>query len=285
MLDNPVSCHLITWGGDYKTGLREAASLGFRACETFTGQALEYEGRLDEFRELLAVSGLRLSALYGGGRFSDPARRAEVVAYNIRVARFLAALGVDRIVFGPAGPRTPGGTPDEELRQAARTIDEAARACCDLGVLACVHPHLDTEIEAERDIDAIMDLTDPRYVYFCPDTAHVTAAGMDAAAVIRRYGDRMRYMHIKDLRAGVVEERKGERPAAATGTERLPIFCELGRGVIDYGPIMSALQEVGYQDWITVEIDSSTSTPLESLRICRDYLQDRLGLRLDARSV
>jgi inosose dehydratase len=70
---------------------------------------------------------------------------------------------------------------------------------------------------------------------------------------------------------------------AATGTERLPIFCELGRGIIDYGPIMSALQAVGYQGWITVEIDSSTSTPLESLRICRDYVQDRLGLRLDAR--
>ena len=52
--------------------------------------------------------------------------------------------------------------------------------------------------------------------------------------------------------------------------------------MIDYGPVMSALQEVGYQDWITVEIDSSTSTPLESLRICRDYVQDRLGLRLDA---
>jgi inosose dehydratase len=285
MPDNPVSCHLITWGGDYKAGLREAASLGFRACETFTRQALEYERRLDEFRELLAAYGMRLSALYAGGRFSDPARRAEVVAHNTRVARFLAALGVDRIVFGPAGPRAPGGTTNEELRQAARTIDESARACDDLGVLACVHPHLDTEIEAEREVDAIMDLTDPRYVYFCPDTAHLTAAGMDAAAVIGRYGERMRYMHIKDLRAGVVEERRGERPAASSGTERLPIFCELGRGVIDYGPIMSALGQVGYEDWITVEIDSSTTTPLESLRICRDYVQDRLGLRLEARPV
>lgn len=32
MPDNPVSCHLITWGDDYKTGLREAAGLGFHAC-------------------------------------------------------------------------------------------------------------------------------------------------------------------------------------------------------------------------------------------------------------
>jgi inosose dehydratase len=93
----------------------------------------------------------------------------------------------------------------------------------------------------------------------------------------------MRYMHIKDLRAGVIEERRGERPVAATETERLPIFCELGRGVIDYGPIMSTLEQVGYGDWITVEIDSATTTPLESLRVCRDYVQDRLRLRLDAR--
>lgn len=278
MPENPVSCHLITWGGDYKTGLRQAAELGFHACETFTHQALEYEDRVEEFRALLASHNMRLSALYGGGRFSDPARRDEVVAYNTRVARFLAALGVERIVFGPAGPRTPGGTTDAELREAARAIDAAARACYELGVLACVHPHLDTEIETEREIDAVMAQTDPRYVYFCPDTAHLTAAGMDAAALIRRYGARMRYMHVKDLRRGVIEERRAA--AAASGTERLPIFCELGRGVIDYGPIMSALDDVGYRDWITVEIDQSTSTPLESLRLCRDYLQQSLGLRL-----
>lgn len=282
---NPVSCHLITWGGDYKTGLREAAELGFHACETFTHQALEYEDRVEEFRELLARHDMRLSALYGGGRFSDPVRRDEVVSYNTRVARFLAALGVDRIVFGPAGPRTSNGTSDEELREAARTIDAAAQACDDLGVLACVHPHLGTEIETEEEIDAIMALTDPRYVYFCPDTAHLTAAGMDAATMIHRYGDRMRYMHVKDLRAGAIEERQaaaaGTGPAPS-GTERLPIFCELGRGIIDYGPIMAALEEVRYRDWITVEIDHSTTTPLESLRLCRDYVQETLGLSLDS---
>ncbi len=280
MPDNPVSCHLITWGDDYKTGLREAAGLGFHACETFTHQALEYENRPEELRELLAAQGMRLSALYGGGRFSDPTRRGDVVAYNTRVARFLAALGVDRIVFGPAGPRGPQGTGLDELREAARTIDEAARACYDLGVLPCVHPHLDTEIETEREIDAVMEYTDPRYVYFCPDTAHLTATGIDVAAMIRRYGERMRYMHVKDLRAGVIEERTQARSGSApsTGTDRLPIFCELGRGVIDYGPIMSALDAVGYGDWITVEIDRSLTTPRESLAICRDYLRDTLHL-------
>src|SRR5207248_6967235 len=236
----------------------------------------------ETFRELLASHHLRLSALYGGGRFGDPARRTEVVSNNTRLARFLAAIGVDRLVFGPGGPRTPGGSTETELREAARTINEAARACYDLGVLACVHPHLGTEIETEPEIDTVMQLTDPRYVFFCPDTAHLTAAEIDVPGIIRRYGERMRYMHIKDLRAGVIEERRNQKTSlkVESGTERLPIFCELGRGVIDYGPIMQALKEIGYHDWITVEIDSSTSTPLESLRICRDYVQDRLRLDL-----
>ncbi len=281
MSRNPISCHLITWGEHFEQGLREVEELGFHACEPFPRNALVYEQHPEELRELLASHNLRLSALYGGGRFGDATKRAEVVAYNTRLARFLAALGVDRLVFGPGGPRTPGGSTDEELREAARTINEAARACYDLGVLACVHPHLGTEIETEAEIDSIMELTDPHYVFFCPDTAHLTAAEIDVGTMIRRYAERMRYMHVKDLRAGVIEERRQQQIGVqvAAGTERLPIFCELGHGVIDYAPIMQALQDVSYNDWITVEIDVSLTTPQESLRICRDYLQERLGLQ------
>lgn len=281
MLENPISCHLITWGEHFEQGLREIEELGFHACEPFPRNALTYEQHPEEFRDLLASYHLRLSALYGGGRFSDPARRAELKAYNTRLARFLSAIGADRLVLGPGGPRRPGGTTDEELREAAKTINEVARACYDLGVLACVHPHLGTEIETESEIDRIMELTDPNYVFFCPDSAHLAGAEIDVPRMIRRYGERMRYMHLKDLRVGAIEERRAQRTGVqvVSGTERLPIFCELGRGVIDYGPIMSALQDVGYHDWITVEIDVSLMTPRESLRICRDYLQERLGLQ------
>jgi inosose dehydratase len=282
MSRNPISCHLITWGEHFEQALREVEELGFHACEPFPRNALAYEQRLAAFQELLAAHHLRLSALYGGGRFGSPTRREEIIAYNTRLARFLAAIGVDRLVLGPGGPRTPGGSTDEELREAAKTINETARACYDLGVLACVHPHLGTEIETEPEIDLIMELTDPRYVFFCPDSAHLTGAEINVPNMIRRYGERMRYMHLKDLRAGAIEERRNQKTniKVEAGTEQLPMFCELGRGIIDYGPIMSALHDVGYHDWITIEIDVSLTTPKESLQICRDYLEERLGLQL-----
>ena len=279
---NPLSCHLITWGDSFEQALQEVEEIGFHACEPFPRNALVYEENPAGFQDLLASHNLRLSALYGGGRFSDPERREEIVADNTRLARFLAALGVDRLVFGPGGPRSSGGTTQEELREAAQTINEAARACYELGVLACVHPHLGTEIETEPEIETIMALTDPRYVFFCPDSAHLTCAEIDVPLLIRRYGERMRYMHIKDLRTGAIEERRNRNAGVQVteGTERLPIFCELGRGIIDFGPIMDALHDIGYNDWITVEIDVSRTTAKESLSICRDYLRDRLGLQL-----
>ncbi|WP_078544677.1 sugar phosphate isomerase/epimerase family protein [Litchfieldia alkalitelluris] len=271
-----VSCHLITWGEDLLTGLKEASELGYQACETFTHIALQYENRMEEFKELLANHQFELSALYGGGRFSEKAKQKEVIEYNTRVAKFLAANNSDIIVFGPGGPRNPTGTSLDELKIAAETINEAAKRCYDLGVKACVHPHLWTEIQDENEIDAIMELTDPNYVFFCPDTAHLTKAGMDPVKVMRRYKDRIQYLHLKDVTPDDAVDV--EKFPILTGNEALPIFCELGLGTIDFQPVYAFLEEINYNGWVTVEIDKSTSTPYQSLKTCKEFVEEQLGL-------
>ncbi|MFK7694571.1 sugar phosphate isomerase/epimerase family protein [Paenibacillus sp. HJGM_3] len=272
-----VSCHLITWGDDFVHGMEEAATLGYKACETFTRLALQYENRIEEFKEIFARNGFVLSALYGGGRFTEKANRQELLDYNTQVARFVAACGSDRIVFGPRGPRTEGGTTLEELKIAAETMNEAGKRCLELGVKACVHPHLRTEIQDENEVDAIMELTDPRYVFFCPDTAHLYRAGMDPAVIMRRYKDRIAYLHLKDV---FPEQPDLSQFPILSGDEQMPIFCELGLGPVNFQEVVQVLKDIQYDGWLTVEIDRSLSTPLNSLRICRDFIQDQLGLSL-----
>jgi inosose dehydratase len=274
---NPISCHLITWRDDLETGMREASGLGFQACETFTHLALAHADDPDAFRALLAGEGLRLSALYAGARFSDAVTAGETIAEIERIARFLAALGVDRIVLGPGGPRTGPSTP-EMLKQACQTIEEAARRTAALGVHACVHPHLGTEIQDRAEIDAIMAGTDPELVGFCPDTAHLTGAGMDPVDLIRVYGRRIGYVHLKDIG----DDAPVGPDLNSSGTDAMTFFCELGRGSVDFPAVLAALRDVGYTGWMTVEIDSTTTTPLESLTICRDYLVEQLGTTLQA---
>ncbi|WP_124727974.1 sugar phosphate isomerase/epimerase family protein [Staphylospora marina] len=263
-----VSCHLITWGEAFRQALTEAAGLGFGAVEPLTHHALQYEKDVAAFRELLDEHGLVLSGLYAAGRFSDSFKRSDVIAYNVRVARFLRECGSNRLVLGPEGPRPESGMTREMLKAAAETINETAKRCMELGVKACIHPHLWTEIQDEWELDAIMEWTDPECVFLCPDTAHMAKAGMDPLAVMQRYKDRIAYLHLKDASLG----------AGTADGEEGTVFCELGRGDIRLKEIMDFLKETDYDGWVTVEIDRSLSTPLQSLTVCRDYLQEKLGI-------
>jgi inosose dehydratase len=275
-----IAVHAITWGQDHIKALEEASKLGYRAIEPWPSFALQYENRVEEMREVLDRYGLTLTGLYGGAsgeagrKFIDPTKRQDIIDYNVRLARIISAYGAGHLVFGPGGPRERPTTLGE-LKEAATTINEAAKRTFELGVKACVHPHLWTELQNKNELDAIMELCDPNVVFFAPDTAHLTKAGMDPAAVVRQYRDRVAYVHLKDL---TPDDAGIEDFPMLTGTEALPVFCELGLGTIDFQPFVDALVEIDYTGWVTVEIDRSTSTPYRSLEICRDFVEQKLGI-------
>ena len=102
---------------------------------------------------------------------------------------------------------------------------------------------------------------------------------MDPVDVMRRYKERIAYLHLKDL---TPDEPDAEVFPILSGNEAMPIFCELGLGPIDFSRVIQFLKEIQYDGWVTVEIDKSTSTPMNSLTICRDYVQSRLGLSISA---
>lgn len=274
-----IAVHAITWRSEYIKGFEEAAKLGFKAIEPWASYALRFEDKPEELKRLLDGYGLQLTALYGGAagqsgrQFLDPGSREEIVAYNERLARIIAGCGGDRLVFGGGGPRFKATTL-AQLKIAAATINEAAKRTMELGVQACLHPHLRTELQDQIELDLLMEYCDPDYVFIALDTAHVTKAGMDPVELIRTYGDRIRYVHLKDL---MPDDAKLEDFPMLLGNEALPDFCELGLGTIDFVPIMDALKQMAYKGWVTVEIDLSTSTPYRSLEICRDYVEQTLG--------
>ncbi|OUS72172.1 xylose isomerase [Paenibacillus sp. MY03] len=274
-----VAVHGITWGDKFEKSFEEAALLGYKAIEPWPSFVLGFENRESELQQLLDRYGLTLAGVYGGasgeaGRcLADPAKQQSIIDFNVRLAKIIAKCGAGHIVFGPGAPRKGAMTP-EQLKQAAITINESAKRTLEFGVKSCVHPHLWTEIQDENELDDLLALCDAE-VFFAPDTAHLSGAGMDVPSVIRRHKERVAYVHLKDL---APKEASSQATTMSMGNEALTDFCELGTGVIDFPPIIDALNEIGYDGWLTVEIDYSVHTPLRSLEICRDFVEQELKI-------
>ncbi|MWV42196.1 TIM barrel protein [Paenibacillus sp. HJL G12] len=268
-----IAAHTITWGQNHIKALEEVSMLGYKGIEPWASFALQYEDKPEQLQEILAGYGLEMTALYGGTaggqhqRFGNSANRSSIIEYNVRLAKMIAKCGADILVLGPGGIRDQPSTL-EELKVAAATMNEVAKRTDALGVKACVHPHLWTELQDENELEILMSLTDPKVVYLAPDSAHLLGAGMDPASMIRTYQDRVAYVHLKDLTV---------KPEI-TGDIHLPYFCELGKGSVDLHGTIEVLNEIDYSGWVTLEVDESAITPYHTMEICRDFVEEQLKI-------
>jgi inosose dehydratase len=149
------------------------------------------------------------------------------------------------------------------------------------GLRTVFHHHCGGYIERPDEIDILMRLTDPNLLGLCFDTGHYRFGGGDPIAGIQGYKDRIWHVHFKDCDPGIAERSRTEKWDYFTSV-RNGIFCELGRGDIDFAQIKVELERVGYHGWIVVEQDvlPGMGRPKESARRNRDYLMG-IGLKPD----
>ena len=269
-----LAYHCITWGREgFLQALDEISEVGFEGFETFAKIVDEYAARLAEFKKILAERNLSLASFYAGGTLIDAATSKAEIERNIHYAKFIKANGANILTVG-GGKRREEGNTDEDWKIASASLNETGKRCLDLGIKAAYHPHLGTMAETRAELARLMDYTDERYLFLCPDTAHLAKGGSDPVEVVKTYIDRIAYVHFKDVRPE--EELEAWRKEHPEG--RAPIFSELGTGSVDFPAIMKILREADYSGWITVELDSTTRTPKESAEISMRYLKQVLGL-------
>lgn len=146
------------------------------------------------------------------------------------------------------------------------------------GVRATIHPHAGGYIEFADELERVANDIPADLAGLCLDTGHMAYSGMDPVETLRRYWDRVDYIHFKDIDAKVFNEVMGERirffDACARG-----VMCPIGRGSVDYAAIRSLLSELGYGGYITVEQERdprNTGSILDDLAASRDFLR-RMG--------
>ncbi|ESY71785.1 sugar phosphate isomerase [Mesorhizobium sp. LNHC252B00] len=240
--------------GDMEQAIRDIGAAGYAGTELFDGNILDYEGRYGVLRSALKQSGVALVAGYSGANFIFDDILGEELARIERAAGAAAELGAEHLVVGGGAKRAKGRQPDDFKRLGAaldKVIDVAAKA----GLRAHYHPHLSTIVEAPDDVREIFKHT---AIDFCPDTAHLAAAGGDPAEQIREFSNRISYVHLK-------------------GWQRDPFaFTPLDRGDLDMAPIVQALKDTGFSGWIATELDAWPD-PRQGAELSMNYLKKAIG--------
>ncbi|MCI9198097.1 MAG: myo-inosose-2 dehydratase [Lachnospiraceae bacterium] len=168
---------------------------------------------------------------------------------------------------------------DEEWDLLTNGLNKLGKIAKDKGMALTFHHHMGTVVQTEEEIDRFMDSVDPDLVYLLFDSGHLSFAGIDPEKVLKKYVDRVRHVHLKDLRRSVVEQSREGKWSFLKGV-RAGTFTVPGDGDVDFAPIFRILEEADYQGWVVVEAeqDPAVANPFEYALKARKYIAEHTGL-------
>ncbi|MEU5423812.1 sugar phosphate isomerase/epimerase [Streptomyces sp. NPDC020799] len=223
-------------------------------------------------RGLSVSAGTVFTALHRGPAVWD-ATWEQVAA----VAGLARATGARHLVVIPSFWRddrtaevveSPELTP-EQWHHLATGTERLAREVRDrYGLETVVHPHADTHIDTEAHVERFLDATDPALVNLCLDTGHYAYCGGDSVKLIETYGERIGYLHLKQVDPAVLAD------VVAKGTPfgpavRQGVMCEPPLGVPALEPVLAAAAKLDADLFAIVEQDMYPCPPDRPLPIAR----------------
>ena len=249
---------------------RELKYIGYDYVENFAFIRDFYAENPQELVDLQKKYDVKLVNLYGHFRLDEEA----MVDMGKKQLDFLAAVGgkwynCQSGRFEDEGPVERPTEPKaiDTLCSISNKLGEYAKS---LGLTLCFHPHFGTYVFSQEDIDYYAKNTDPNNVSFCIDTAHTTLAGIDSVDLVKQLGKRVGYMHLKDVDTYALSK--------AEGRDKMATFRSLGHGNVNFPAVKAALEEVGYDGVLCVELDRPAIGNYPAAEISRIYIKNALGL-------
>ena len=286
----PLAIAPIVWNNDdlpelappvpFERVLDEIAEAGYEGTELATNAPRD-AGLL---RDQLQRRGLRLAGAFLALDFLTSPLEGELEQAGL-LARLLREAGAGVLVAGPAahpqrmasagGSRQPSTT-SAQYQQIATGLERVGERCRQENIVLAFHNHAGTFIETAEELDELCQRADPALVQLCLDVGHLVVGGGDPVQAIQRYGQRVAYVHLKDVDPHVLERLRSGQGGFMEGL-RWRVFCELGSGCLDLAGIVGALRQQRFEGWVVLEQDTSFRTPLESAVESRTRFREVAG--------
>jgi len=258
----------ITWGGNDRQAIEDIAAVGFRGIQLRSNSIAEF-GSPAAVRDLLSQHELKFVALSSGNLLSDPAVAKKSISEHAAHAKFLRDAGGLYLQVIDNRPKGRAATP-ADYKNLGKALTELGKRTADLGIPLGYHNHMGSLGERPEELDQIMNASDPRYLKLELDIAHYCQGGGDPAKAVEKFGDRLLFMHIKDV----------ERLPGGKDPQHSYRFVELGHGLVDIPAVFEALRKVNFRGWAVVELDEipeNAHSPKEAAAANKEYLQEKLG--------
>lgn len=191
-------------------------------------------GRMDahEYKKLCDERGLSIPSLGSGydNLLNDP--QPTIDRAKIYGAKYIMAAWI---------PHDVGNFNFENAKKAAKDFNTIGKNLKENGLTFCYHAHGYELVKYDEGegtlLDYLMENTDPEYVSFEMDIYWIQFGGGNPAHLLKKYPNRWKLMHIKDLRKGTLKDH--------TGLTAPDNDVAVGDGELGIEGIIRAAQEIG----------------------------------------
>ena len=211
-----------------------------------------------ESRDLKLAGGTIFAGLHRGADALDDA-----VAACGKESKLLTALGAKHLVLLPeqytdmhGGSLLESAEIDpEQWKNLTTGYDRLGKILLEeYGVDLVFHPHADTHVDTQQRVERFLQDTDPQFVNLCLDTGHISYCDGDNIAIVQRFPERIRYVHLKQVDPAV-RRRVAEEKLSLAEAVPLGVMCEPPYGVPEMPPLLDALAAIDTDLFTIVEQD------------------------------
>lgn len=142
------------------------------------------------------------------------------------------------------------------------------------GLRTVFHHHCAGFVETYEEVSTLMKMTDPSLLGLCLDTGHLKFGGGDPLRALEEFYIRIWHVHYKDCQPEIAK-RSAESKWDYFASVKNGVFCELGKGEIDFAEFTNELRSSEYNGWIVVEQDvlPGMGSPKDCARNNREFLR------------
>ena len=252
--------------------LRQSRSAGF------TG--MEKGRRFPEDPKLMLPILKKADVTLCGGWFSGTLAVEGLSENKDRIAPMIElfkAVAAPCIVYGEVGRSIQGDRKkplatkpvldDGEMKAYGRKMTQFGEWCAEQGMPLSYHHHMGAVVMFENEVDSFMNYSGPG-IPLLFDAGHLAFAKGDVMRAIKKHHKRITHVHVKDVRGEVLAKLDWNKQSFLDAV-MLGAFTVPGDGTLDFGAIVKAFADYGYEGWFVVEAeqDPKKNSPLKMAQV------------------